>query len=148
MIWHQNNIVLEILPATTIVEYQDTNNNRRSTAASNVSVLLRYGRWQSVDDLTALTFSRSACQVFGQRRLGKVKPPVSVVGDDGTSIIFGVTRLSESDVYVMSMTIMDGAGEELVASLNEVEVIAFGYALGKAINALRERPNLTLPSRK
>lgn len=148
MIWHQNNIVLEILPATTIVEYQDTSNNRRSTAASNVSVLLRYGRWQSVDDLTALTISKAVCQEFGQRRLGKIKPPVSVVGDDGTSIIFGVTRLGESDVYAMTMTIVDGAEEELVASLNEVEVIAFGYALGKAINALRERPNLTLPSRK
>jgi hypothetical protein len=148
MIWHQNNIVLEILSETVIVEYQDTNNNRRSTSICNVGVLLRYGRWQSVDDLTALTFSRSACQVFGQRRLGKVKPPVSVVGDDGTSIIFGVTRLGESDVYAMTMTVVDGAEEELVASLNEVEVIAFGFALGKAINALRERPNLTLPSKK
>jgi hypothetical protein len=148
MIWHQNNIVLEILPATTIVEYQDTSNNRRSTAASNVSVLLRYGRWQSVDDLSVLTMSRAVCQEFGQRRLGKIKPPVSVVGDDGTPIIFGVTRLGKSDVYVMTMTVVDGTEEELVASLNEVEVIAFGVALGKAINALRERPNLTLPSRK
>lgn len=148
MIWHQNNIVLEILPATTIVEYQDTSNNRRSTAASNVSVLLRYGRWQSVDDLSVLTMSRAVCQEFGQRRLGKIKPPVSVVGDDGTSIIFGVTRLGKSDVYVMTMTVVDGTEEELVASLNEVEVIAFGFALGKAINALRERPNLTLPSKK
>ncbi len=148
MIWHQNNIVLEILPATTIVEYQDTNNNRRSTSICNVGVLLRFGKWQSVDDLTALTFSRAACQVFGQRRLGKIKPPVSVVGDDGTSLIFGAMRLGESDVYAMTMTVTDGAGEELVASLNEVEVIAFGVALGKAINALRERPNLTLPRRK
>jgi hypothetical protein len=48
----------------------------------------------------------------------------------------------------MTMTVVDGTEEELVASLNEVEVIAFGVALGKAINALRERPNLTLPSRK
>ena len=148
MIWHQNNIVLEILPTTTIVEYQDTSNNRRSTSTSNVSVLLRYGRWQSVDDLSVLTMSRAVCQEFGQRRLGKIKPPVSVVGDDGTSIIFGVSRLGKSDVYAMTMTVVDGAEEELVASLNEVEVIAFGFALGKAINALRERPNLTLPSKK
>ncbi len=148
MIWQKNNITLEILSKTVIVEYQDTNNNRRSTAASNVSVLLRFGRWESVDDLTALTISKAVCQEFGQRRLGKINPPVSVVGDDGTSIIFGVTRLGESDVYAMTMTVTDGAEEELVASLNEVEVIAFGVALGKAINALRERPNLTLPRRK
>jgi hypothetical protein len=148
MIWHHDNIVLEILPATAIVEYQDTNNNRRSTAASKVSVLLRYGRWQSVDDLSALTSSRAACQVFGKQRLGKIKPPVSIVGDDGTSIIFGVMRYDKSDVYAMTLTLSDGAREEMVAILNEVEVVAFGFALGKAINALRERPNLTLPSRK
>lgn len=142
MIWQQNNVLLETITTLVVQEYQDKQNNRQTVSISETFVILDIKGWRFVDDLAALTICKAACQLFLQGRLRKVDPPLLFSEEHG---FLGFRVLQEDGITFLAFSRnVDGQFQE-VARLDEVEVIAFGLALGKALNALRDQPLLSLP---
>lgn len=142
MLWKQNNVLLETITTLVVQEYQDKQNNRQTVTLSETSVILDIHGWRVIDDLTALSICKAAGQVFLQGRLRKVDPPL-VLSEEHGSLVFGV-RQEDGITFMTFSRNVDGQFQE-IARLDEVEVIAFGLALGKALNALRDQPLLSLP---
>jgi hypothetical protein len=142
MLWQQNHVLLETITTLVVHEYQDKQNNRQTVSFSETSVILDIHGWRFVNDLTAFSICKAACQLFVQGRLRNVDPPLLFSEEHG---FLGFRVLHEDGITFLAFNRNEGGESQDVAHLDEVAVIAFGLALGKALNALRDQPVLKLP---